>query len=360
MRDRTKLLKPAIREQEERIQASKAKGQEYKYTAPASAIALKLEDCCGKWVGQCPACEKLGGDKKAEHLVVYESGAWTCIARGDDPEHRREMIKLAPVLVGGQMRKLTPQEILERKQKKEREEAQKTANKMIADGIFAQLCGEISDLGESEEIPDVDEMPVWHFKKHFDCFVKGDFFWIGGLKDTPGEMFLEGFFQKGKLTFVDAFNKLNFLKSDLGILMSMRENSESRDKINFIQARRIVVECDKLTEDGKPIKDENDKDIPMPKNMQIAVIRYCKEILGWDLDYVIDTRGKSYHAIFKIPQNPEIAKNLPSDFKTLISLGVDPAALSGSKTRVPGLVRQGKHLRQRVIWSNPKKSEKNS
>lgn len=52
----------------------------------------KIEDLTDKGdksVGRCPACAEQGGDSKSEHLVVYPSGAYACVAFGGDEEHSR-------------------------------------------------------------------------------------------------------------------------------------------------------------------------------------------------------------------------------------------------------------------------------
>lgn len=53
----------------------------------------------GSVVAQCPACAALGRDTKGCHLVVYNNGAFGCIAFSGNSEearrHRREVARLA-------------------------------------------------------------------------------------------------------------------------------------------------------------------------------------------------------------------------------------------------------------------------
>ena len=53
----------------------------------------------GSVVAQCPACAALGRDSKGCHLVVYNNGAYGCIAYSGNSEearaHRREVARLA-------------------------------------------------------------------------------------------------------------------------------------------------------------------------------------------------------------------------------------------------------------------------
>lgn len=49
-----------------------------------------------KVIAQCPACAAHGGDKSAEHLVIYDNGQgrWGCVAHMGDKEHRRQIAAL--------------------------------------------------------------------------------------------------------------------------------------------------------------------------------------------------------------------------------------------------------------------------
>ncbi len=54
----------------------------------------KVRKCGGKTIARCPACAAAGADKSGEHLVIYESGKWGCIAFAGDKEHRRQIAAL--------------------------------------------------------------------------------------------------------------------------------------------------------------------------------------------------------------------------------------------------------------------------
>lgn len=47
-------------------------------------------------VAQCPACAEAGHDKHAkDHLVIFENGAYACVANPGDKDHRRRIWALA-------------------------------------------------------------------------------------------------------------------------------------------------------------------------------------------------------------------------------------------------------------------------
>lgn len=45
----------------------------------------------GKIIAQCPVCAAAGGDKSAEHLVIFDNGAgkWGCVQHAGNKDHRR-------------------------------------------------------------------------------------------------------------------------------------------------------------------------------------------------------------------------------------------------------------------------------
>lgn len=44
---------------------------------------------------RCPACAELGEDRKKQHLVIFEDGAYYCHKYGDDDEHKQRIWQLA-------------------------------------------------------------------------------------------------------------------------------------------------------------------------------------------------------------------------------------------------------------------------
>ena len=55
----------------------------------------------GKSTSACPECQRLGGDKKGNHLVLFNSGAYGC-AVDNTQEHSRAIWKLAGLGVSGE------------------------------------------------------------------------------------------------------------------------------------------------------------------------------------------------------------------------------------------------------------------
>lgn len=103
----------------------------------------------------------------------------------------------------------------------------------------------------------------------------------------------------------------------------------SRRNESVVARRFLVVESDTLT-----------------KNEVGAVFRFMRKRLNYRLHCIIDTAGKSLHAWFDPPRNPEMEGRLKEG---LIALGCDPSMFTPSQpVRVPGALRDGKL--QQLIW----------
>ncbi len=57
----------------------------------------KVRDKHGKVTARCPACAEDGGDRRGEHLVLFDDGKFTCAANPGDHEHRKRIYALAGV-----------------------------------------------------------------------------------------------------------------------------------------------------------------------------------------------------------------------------------------------------------------------
>jgi hypothetical protein len=51
----------------------------------------------GSIIAACPPCRLLGSDKSGNHLLIQPSGKFGCATHPDDPEHRKEIFRLAGI-----------------------------------------------------------------------------------------------------------------------------------------------------------------------------------------------------------------------------------------------------------------------
>ena len=62
-----------------------------------------------KLTARCPACAEKGGDRKGEHLDVYENGAYHCVATNGEKRHGKRIFALVGKDVrGGKVKPTTP------------------------------------------------------------------------------------------------------------------------------------------------------------------------------------------------------------------------------------------------------------
>lgn len=330
-----------------------------KPTPPPAAVALKLDGPFGhsgawKWIGRCPACAENGNDKKGEHLAVYADGRFACAAfKGDaGTQHRSRMAQLCPALRGGKGTGpvfVAPDLTAER-------EALKAAAAVLWEAIKSELSGDLDTLGKSARI---DEDPRWQFATYLDSMFKpSDLVWVGHLYDAspvtikktpdgpevretkPHRLFSRHLFPAGDLSARAKMWDIAYQdRLDLTRGIAWKPGSISRHGNNVDAMRFAVVEHDDAS-----------------KADQVALIRYVRDVLGWNLRMVIDTTGKSLHGLFDVSHlSPEM---LSTHAVTLENMGVDPNALRQSATRCPGLIRQPNQNKpgspsgemQRIVW----------
>lgn len=331
-----------------------------KVEAPAAAVALKLEGplpaASGwKWVGQCPACAADGNDAAGNHLAVFADGKFSCVRFPGESgtDHRRKMATLCPALRGG---KSTGPVFVAPDLTKERE-ALKAAAKTLFEAIVGSLSGDVDSLGKSARI---DEDPRWQFAAFCDLFNPDDIIWVGHLKDAgpmgarknpitgeietwetkPHRLFSRHIFRAGDLAERERMFRTAYQdRLDLTRGVAWKPGSVSRSMENALAMRLAVVEHDDVS-----------------KPAQVALLKYVRDVLKWNLRAVIDTTGKSIHGLFDVSRlSPETRA---AHAVTLENMGADPNALRGSATRCPGLIRQPNPDKpgkphgdmQRILW----------
>jgi hypothetical protein len=293
-----------------------------KVEPPPSAAKLGLEmfpsaNGGWKWVGQCPACAVDGNDATGNHLVVYQTGHFGCVSfqgeAGD--QHRARMAKLCPALRGG---KPTGPVYIKPDLTAERE-ALKAASLKLWDVIRTTLASDIAALGKSGTIDMEDAR--WQFASFCDLFHPSDLVWVGHRNESR-ESFRRHLFRAGDMAERERIFKVaqyHGLDHTRGV--SWKPDACSRENCEIAAYRVTVLEHDHVA-----------------KPEQIALIRYAKEVLKWDLRMVIDTTGKSLHGLFDVSAIP--LDTVRAQMRTLANMGADPHSLAQCATRAPGMIRQ--------------------
>lgn len=70
-------------------------------TRPESSIDVtkleKVREQPGKTIARCPACHETGADSTGNHLAVFDSGKFHCIANPNDKSHNRRILELTGI-----------------------------------------------------------------------------------------------------------------------------------------------------------------------------------------------------------------------------------------------------------------------
>ena len=130
-----------------------------------------------------------------------------------------------------------------------------------------------------------------------------------------------------------------------------QNESFARSKENLVERRFVVIECDKFFEEAlsstpNPTQADVDQAIQVNMDKSGAVLRYIREVAGWNLKCVIHSANKSIHGWFAYPGEEQMnwaATVLPS-------LGVDSKTTRPTQpVRTPGIARENGQM-QRLLW----------
>lgn len=299
---------------------------------PQAAVQLKLEGDGEKWIGRCPACAAAGRDEKGQHLVVFADGRFGCVVNPGEAghDHRSEMARLRPELIGGQGGHRTPRIDLSEERK-----AIEAGWAALWQQIKKELGGGVETLGPSAPIP---TDPFGQFETFCGCFQPGDTAWVGGRFDLNEEKWAVRGERKSRrqvLRFRDnlfcpadpasraaAWARISELRLDHASGLGWSPEAQGRSDEYVIGRRFVVVEHDK------------DNGVPTSLEAQVAAIKYARDVLGMDLIYVVNTGRGNLHGVF------DASGISPNDHKILSAIGCDTGALDHARTRTPGVRRR--------------------
>lgn len=308
---------------------------------PRGFEKIDLEDRGEFWQGACPACQELGKDKYGNHMRVYEDGWPVCMAfQGEaGKEHRARIRKLL------KLKGKAGFKTIKRLDTSEAEASLRAAFEGLWATIKSEFSGDIPDLGPSGHIP---AEPKEHFLSWARlCFRPGDLVW-GGTRGDWSELSKEVDRISGKSEGKEYPAWRSFARHcfdpeeaeaaweiiqrdgcDHTSGVSWKDPSKGRISKNIAYNRILGVEHD-------------DADWPS----QIALWRYCQQVLKMDLLAVVDTTNKGGHGHFDA--NGLSTVRIREIISTLQALGADPNVLERSSTRIPGAIRQ-------KDWQKPEK-----
>ena len=304
-----------------------------------------------KTTAACPACRAAGGDKKGDHLVIFQGGKYGCAAFQGDKPHRQEIFAHAGIL-----KELTAAEKkawakrkyeadladMRRIQRKKRQE-------QITDKIKAELESKLEPYLSDEWKVGLWESSPIRFD-HMEAaprdflqflFKPKDILWLGGQYDSGKPKHAANF-----RTCAD-WIKDEVLPERIAA-GTFKPGSISRCGDNVLTSPYIVLESDKMI-GHKPITDAEKE---VNKAMFAAFIIYAQKRLGLILRVVIDTGNKSLHAWFDRP--PEGALKVIKSMAEGLRLDSDVINNGDfSPLRMPHCIHDDTKQSAQIIYLNP-------
>jgi hypothetical protein len=309
----------------------------------------RLEKVChrdSRITARCPACAENGNDRRGNHLAIWPSGKFSCAAMSDDAEHRRRIFALAGV--AGDW---TQDPALSRRWReiraKQRQDAESKkrltiAAKMRRAAIVARHEWDPSAVWEDSP-QRIDCQLVETDPRHFlaSMFPSDSVLWTGETHESGQD----GRHSNRWRTCQNWMSAPNGERIGPMVTPAIwNAGTVSRSAANVMAGPYVILDFDGF--DG--IKPETPDQIRTHIEASLALIRWLREGLSWQLAAIVWTGGKSLHAWFHAPSN-EILQTL----KIVASdLGIDAGLIGRPEhpCRLPGHPHNKTGHLSRVLW----------
>lgn len=291
--------------------------------------AVDLPD--GSVRGRCPVCAMEGRDRSGNHLRIFPGGRLHCMVDG---EHWQEARRLLGLDVGSQ-REFTPAEKRAWAQQKREEERRLQARAVAEERARQSLPALVerwrwdeADVWDDSPIrlegPEVDD-PRLFLARRFpaEAVVWTGHEWQSG--STHGV---------GRWRTVAEWSES--ARDDVGPMVAPAiypAGAVSRNKVDVVDAPYLVLDFDERS-----------------RAESLAIVRWLREDLEWDLAAMIWTGGKSVHAWFHHPG----AACVEELAQTARLIGIDKSLIGAPEhpCRLPGQIHKDTKNTSTLLWSS--------
>lgn len=308
--------------------------------APPSLDLARLEKlrhhAGGKLTARCPACAEEERDRTGNHLAIFRSGKFTCVA---DPGHCRRVWELVGVPRHDRPASRPERSSAERERRKreqERQELEALARDRRAD-LVARYRWHPADLWEDSPTrpDDAADDPRGFLAS---LFPPADLVWTGSVHQSgPG-------FRDRWRTVEDWFHAPPDALGPMTTPATWKPGATSRSRAWIARAPFVVLDFD--GQDGR--RPETPADLARHLADSLALVRWLRERLRWRLAAILSTGGKSIHAWFENPDR----ECLDSLHPILTPFGIDGGLIGHAEhpCRLPGQVHQDTGRKSQVLW----------
>jgi hypothetical protein len=306
----------------------------------------KVRQTGSKITARCPACAADGGDRKGDHLAIFPSGKYVCVAMQGDAGHRRRIFALAGV-VGANVRD-PEQDRLWKENRAKEARATKDRKQLIA-VVRAKRIEVINhhlwplddvwqDSPQRIDCPLVEGDP-----RHFlDSLYQPDaLLWTG----TTYESGQDGRYAKHWRTCREWQSAPDGERVGPMVAPGIwKPGVQSRSAPNVESMPYVVLDFDGF--DG--IKPETPEQLQEHLRASLALTRWIREGLHWRLAAILWTGGKSLHSWFHSPAQ-EVLESLKASAP---ALGIDANLIGNPEhpCRLPGHIHEKTGNKSRLLW----------
>lgn len=307
----------------------------------------KIRQSGGKVTARCPACAEHGGDRTGNHLTIFPSGKFACAATPGDVQHRRRIFALVG-LVRAQERD-PAQDRQWRQQRAEEQDGEQERRQLIEtiktkrDAIIKRHRWDRADVWENSpqkiDCQLVESDPRWFLAS---LFPESATVWTGEVHESGQEGI-----HSSRWRTVEEWQD----EPQVGPMTTpalWKPGTLSRAAGNVAAAPYVVLDFDGL--DGR--KPKTAEEIEVHLRASLAMIRWIREGLHWQLAAILLTGSVSLHAWFHSPPQ-DVLESLKT---TATTLGMDAGLIDHPEhpCRLPGHRHQRTGNPSRILWlQNP-------
>jgi hypothetical protein len=306
----------------------------------------KVRSSGGKIIARCPACAEGGADRKGNHLCIFPSDKFGCAAVSGDAEHQRRIVALVGIL--GECERDPERERLWREQRASEELRARQRQCLLfairqkRQRIIARHLWAPEDVWEDSP-QRIDCALVESDPRHF----------LSSLLPAEANVWTGSVTQSGKRhadrwRSVAAWHEASL--DEIGPMTTptlWKPETVSRIAENAHAAPYVVCDFDGF--DGQ--KPETPAEIEQHRRDSLALIRWLREGLRWQLAAILWTGSKSLHAWFHTPPD-DVLLSLRD---TAPALGIDVGLIGRAEhpCRLPGQFHEKTGGMSRVLWLQP-------
>ncbi|BCX46413.1 hypothetical protein HAHE_03210 [Haloferula helveola] len=301
----------------------------------------------GKITARCPACAEDGGDRTGNHLAVFTDERFACAACPGDGEHRQRIHTIAGIKADfqpdpTQRRQYHARRATARRHKLEADRLADTARKYRQE-LVECYAWKLPDLwDDSPQRIDCDR--VGTCPRHFlaTLLPPHSILWTGEVHHSGKPE------HAAHWRTCDEWLHAGDPIGPMTTPATWKTGIHSRSGDNVASAPFTVLDFDGF--DG--IKPRTGDEHRAHLRASLALTRWLREFLHWQLAAILHTGGKSLHVWFHNPG--PIA--LDSLRHTSAPLGIDAGLIGRPEhpCRLPGQIHAGTGRSSRVLWlQNP-------